>query len=75
VKNCYGVVGDTLNLIAYHISQSAIAWVGVRHEEAGAFAAPGPSLVDRHPHRGRRKLRSWKPAFQRGQYSADRPMS
>ena len=63
VKHCYGVVGDTLNMIAHSISQSAIEWVGVRHEEAGAFAAPGRSLVDRHPHRSRRKLRSRQPAF------------
>ncbi len=34
VRNCYCVVGDTLNLIAHHISQSTIEWVGMRHEEA-----------------------------------------
>src|SRR6202020_2946189 len=45
VKHCYGVVGDTLNLIAYHISKSTIEWVGVRHEEAGAFAAQGEALL------------------------------
>ena len=45
VKHCYGVVGDTLNLIAHNISQSAIEWVGVRHEEAGAFAAHGEALI------------------------------
>ena len=45
VRNCYGVVGDTLNLIAHHISQSEIEWVGVRHEEAGAFAAQGEALI------------------------------
>ena len=39
VKNCYGVVGDTLNQIAHAIDRSEIDWVHVRHEEAGAFAA------------------------------------
>jgi pyruvate dehydrogenase (quinone) len=39
VKNCYGVVGDTLNRIAHAIDRSEIEWVHVRHEEAGAFAA------------------------------------
>lgn len=39
VKRCYGIVGDTLNLIAEHLHKSPIAWVHVRHEEAGAFAA------------------------------------
>jgi pyruvate dehydrogenase (quinone) len=39
VKHCYGIVGDTLNLIAHHINESDIEWVHVRHEEAGAFAA------------------------------------
>ena len=45
VKHCYGVVGDTLNLIAYNISKSGIEWVGMRHEEAGAFAAQGEALI------------------------------
>jgi pyruvate dehydrogenase (quinone) len=36
VKRCYGIVGDTLNRIAYAIHESEIEW---RHEEAGAFAA------------------------------------
>src|ERR1700729_4044028 len=39
VKRCYGIVGDTLNLIAEHLDKSPIEWVHVRHEEAGAFAA------------------------------------
>jgi pyruvate dehydrogenase (quinone) len=39
VKNCYGIVGDTLNRIAHAIQQSEIDWVHMRHEEAGAFAA------------------------------------
>jgi pyruvate dehydrogenase (quinone) len=37
VKRCYGIVGDTLNLIAEHLDRSSIDWVGVRHEEAGAL--------------------------------------
>src|SRR6202021_3031366 len=45
VKHCYGVVGDTLNLIAPSISKSGIEWVSMRHEEAGAFAAQGEALV------------------------------
>src|ERR1700736_3374513 len=39
VKNCYGIVGDTLNRMAHAIEQSEIDWVHMRHEEAGAFAA------------------------------------
>ena len=39
VKNCYGIVGDTLNQIAHAIDRSEIDWVHMRHEEAGAFAA------------------------------------
>src|SRR5271156_1653811 len=39
VKNCYGIVGDTLNQIAHAIDRSQIDWVHMRHEEAGAFAA------------------------------------
>ncbi|WP_243050315.1 thiamine pyrophosphate-dependent enzyme [Dyella sp. RRB7] len=39
VKRCYGIVGDTLNLIAENLNKSSIEWVSVRHEEAGAFAA------------------------------------
>src|SRR6202166_1690701 len=39
VKRRYGIVGDTLNRIAYAIHESEIEWVHMRHEEAGAFAA------------------------------------
>lgn len=39
VERCYGIVGDTLNRIAHAIDRSEIEWVGMRHEEAGAFAA------------------------------------
>ncbi|EGY02681.1 thiamine pyrophosphate protein central region [Nitrospirillum viridazoti Y2] len=45
VRNCYGVVGDTLNLIAHNISTSSIDWIHMRHEEAGAFAAQGEALL------------------------------
>ncbi|QBR01589.1 thiamine pyrophosphate-dependent enzyme [Paraburkholderia pallida] len=44
VKRCYGIVGDTLNLIAEHLERSSIDWVSVRHEEAGAFAAGTEAL-------------------------------
>src|SRR6201982_4193917 len=39
VKNCYGIVGDTLNQIAHAIDCSEIDWVHMRHEEAAAFGA------------------------------------
>src|SRR5260370_34566016 len=39
VRNCYGIVGDTLNRIDHAIDRSEIDWVHMRHEEAGAFAA------------------------------------
>jgi pyruvate dehydrogenase (quinone) len=45
VKTCYGIVGDTLNRIAHAIDQSAIDWVHMRHEEAGAFAAQAEALL------------------------------
>jgi pyruvate dehydrogenase (quinone) len=48
VRNCYGIVGDTLNVIADHIASSEISWVHMRHEEAGAFAAAAEAvLMDR----------------------------
>src|SRR5271154_1994753 len=45
VKNCYGIVGDTLNTIATGISRSEIRFVHMRHEEAGAYAAQGEALL------------------------------
>src|SRR5258706_8424113 len=45
VKNCYGIVGDTLNRIAHAIERSEIDWVHMRHEEAGAFAANAEALL------------------------------
>src|SRR6202048_3596259 len=48
VKHCYGVVGDTLNLIARSLEKSEIEWVSVRHEEAGAFAAQAEAQATGH---------------------------
>ena len=45
VRNCYGIVGDTLKHIAGCLSKSSIDWVHVRHEEAGAFAAQTEALL------------------------------
>ncbi|WP_392565925.1 thiamine pyrophosphate-binding protein [Utexia brackfieldae] len=45
VKNCYGIVGDTLNFVSEAIYQSDINWVHMRHEEAGAFAAGAEAFV------------------------------
>src|SRR5258706_14692862 len=45
VKHCYGVVGDTLNLIARSLEKSEIEWVSMRHEEAGAVAAQAEAQV------------------------------
>jgi pyruvate dehydrogenase (quinone) len=40
VKRIYGVVGDSLNGLLEEIRRSKkIEWIGVRHEETGAFAA------------------------------------
>ena len=33
VRNCYGIVGDTLNTFATSISKSGIDFVHVRHED------------------------------------------
>ncbi|HTE81404.1 MAG TPA: thiamine pyrophosphate-dependent enzyme [Reyranella sp.] len=48
VKRCYGIVGDTLNRIAHAIDASAIDWVHMRHEEAGAFAAGAEAQLTGH---------------------------
>src|SRR5882724_10649090 len=45
VKNCYGIVGDTLNTFATSLSRSDIKFVHMRHEEAGAFAAQSEALL------------------------------
>ncbi|MBW0104815.1 thiamine pyrophosphate-dependent enzyme [Pseudonocardia sp. KRD291] len=40
VRSVWGVVGDALNPVTDAISrEERIEWIGVRHEEAGAFAA------------------------------------
>ena len=40
VKNIWGVVGDALNPVTDAIRRDdRLEWIGVRHEEAGAFAA------------------------------------
>src|ERR1700744_4387945 len=44
VKRCYGIIGDTVNRICHAIDASAIEWVHMRHEEAGAFAASAEAL-------------------------------
>lgn len=44
-KRCYGIVGDTINHLTGHISQSKLQWVHVRHEEVGAFAAGAESYL------------------------------
>jgi hypothetical protein len=63
VKHCYGIVGDTLNLIARSLENSEIEWVSVRHEEAGAFARAGGSVGSGSPDGGCRELRSRQSAF------------
>ena len=45
VRNCYGIVGDTLNHVTDAIHRSQIDWVHVRHEEVAAFAAGAESLI------------------------------
>src|SRR5258707_7633123 len=45
VKNCYGIVGDTLNTFATSLSRSDIKFVHMRHEEVGAFVAEGEALL------------------------------
>src|ERR1700722_9194435 len=40
VKRIYGVVGDSLNGLTEALrTQTAVEWIGVRHEEVAAFAA------------------------------------
>lgn len=38
-KNCYGIVGDSINHLAEAVYNSSLNWVHVRHEEVAAFAA------------------------------------
>ena len=44
-QHCWGVPGDTLNYITDAIRRSDIAWVHVRHEEVGGFAAGAEALL------------------------------
>jgi len=44
-KRVYGIPGDTINHFTNAVSKSDLRWVGVRHEEAGAFAAGGESYM------------------------------
>src|SRR5689334_17242763 len=46
VKSVWGVVGDALNPVTDAIRrEDRIEWVGVRHEEAAAFAASGQAQL------------------------------
>ena len=42
---CYGIPGDTLNYFTDAIRRSAMRWVHVRHEEAGAMAAGADAML------------------------------
>src|SRR3954470_7670092 len=46
VATVWGVVGDALNPVTDAIRrQEGMEWIGVRHEEAGAFAASGQAQL------------------------------
>ncbi|MDF7675681.1 thiamine pyrophosphate-binding protein [Neisseriaceae bacterium ESL0693] len=45
VKNCYGIIGDTLNFVGKAIEKSDINWIHTRHEETAAFAAGAEALI------------------------------
>jgi len=63
VKNCYGIVGDTLNTFATSLSRSEIKFVHMRHEETGAYAAQAEALLDGPPDRHGRQLWTRQLAF------------
>ena len=44
-KRVYGIPGDTINHFTTAVANSDLRWIGVRHEEAGAFAAGGESYM------------------------------
>lgn len=44
-KRVYGIPGDTINHFTDAVAKSDLRWIGVRHEEAGAFAAGGESYM------------------------------
>ena len=49
VMRLYGVVGDSLNGIVDEVRRSQrLQWVGVRHEEAAAFAASAEAQLTNH---------------------------
>src|ERR1700690_3601448 len=45
VKHIFGLIGDSLNPLADAVRRSDIEWVGVRHEEGAALAAPGQAKL------------------------------
>src|ERR1700722_5311307 len=45
VKQIFGLIGDSLNPIADAVRHSEIEWIGVRHEEGAALAAPGKAKL------------------------------
>jgi pyruvate dehydrogenase (quinone) len=45
VKHIFGLIGDSLNPLAYAVRRSGIEWVGVRHEEGAALAAAGQAKL------------------------------
>ncbi|WP_137679808.1 thiamine pyrophosphate-dependent enzyme [Aurantiacibacter suaedae] len=44
-RRVYGIPGDTINHLTSAVAKSDLRWVGVRHEEAGAFAAGGEAYM------------------------------
>ncbi|MFT3904660.1 MAG: thiamine pyrophosphate-binding protein [Niabella sp.] len=46
VKRIYAVTGDSLNHLNIAVKKSSIAWVHVRHEEVGAYAAAAEAELD-----------------------------
>ncbi|MXO67009.1 thiamine pyrophosphate-dependent enzyme [Altericroceibacterium endophyticum] len=44
-KRVYGIPGDTINHFTTAVAKSDLRWIGVRHEEVGAFAAGGESYM------------------------------
>ena len=64
-RTVWGVVGDALNPVTDAIRrEERIEWIGVRHEEVGAFAAGAQAQLDRHARRlhGHRRPRLDPPA-------------
>ena len=57
-----GIVGDTINHFTDAVRTSDLNWVGVRHEEVGAFAAGGEAFMTGE-WRFAPNLRSRQPSF------------